>query len=518
MDLRDAEPTINPNVFNISKLLDCKNERPRIACIFLSQFDMKKGNIIIWSKSIKDTTFNLNNIEFKSLPAGIHEQTDDIVNFVVPKGEALGDDDTVKRPVYDYGIAYFKQNSFDIIENDNQVDRNKVLMFSLGIVIDVQDLPSNGKKNFYKEIYHAYDANRYASHLKELLSQWMRQGELDNFCLFENFFEKNNKDHITENSIETVETTPKETRHLIEYMPYWARSLGPLIFTLWKASLLQRRILVLIPQGESFEKCNSLAYCIFLISMLSKDMVGNHINDEYVVPLFTVSTSDISFLESLGEERGYVATTSEEILLYKPEIYDIIVKLPSSSITEEFPENDVEIIAASGEHNRATPLDLETYEKVILSELEEDFSTNVKNKLYKVTEPISWLQFLIDGFYLLTTAGYLMAPYHMAKDFKPLKLISGSKSNDSEIQMAENLIRYFHLRTLNLYNRLKDVIQKNESIGSEQSITILASFLTDLNLDCFSLQDHQFIKDITYKWFQRNIDITNLPECVGDLC
>ncbi|QID86402.1 anr2 [Saccharomyces pastorianus] len=518
MDLRDAEPTINPNVFNISKLLDCKNERPRIACIFLSQFDMKKGNIIIWSKSIKDTTFNLNNIEFKSLPAGIHEQTDDIVNFVVPKGEALGDDDTVKRPVYDYGIAYFKQNSFDIIENDNQVDRNKVLMFSLGIVIDVQDLLSNGKKNFYKEIYHAYDANRYTSHLKELLSQWMRQGELDNFCLFENFFEKNNKDHITENSIETVETTPKETRHLIEYMPYWARSLGPLIFTLWKASLLQRRILVLIPQGESFEKCNSLAYCIFLISMLSKDMVGNHINDEYVVPLFTVSTSDISFLESLGEERGYVATTSEEILLYKPEIYDIIVKLPSSSITEEFPENDVEIIAASGEHNRATPLDLETYEKVILSELEEDVSTNVKNKLYKVTEPISWLQFLIDGFYLLTTAGYLMAPYHMAKNFKPLKLISGSKSNDSEIQMAENLIRYFHLRTLNLYNRLKDVIQKNESIGSEQSITILASFLTDLNLDCFSLQDHQFIKDITYKWFQRNIDITNLPECVGDLC
>lgn len=88
----------------------------------------------------------------------------------------------------------------------------------------------------------------------------------------------------------------------------------------------------------------------------------------------------------------------------------------------------MEIIAASGEHNKATPLDLETYEKVILCELEDDVSTNVKNKLHKVTEPISWLQFLIDGFYLLTTAGYLMAPYHMAKNFRPLKLISSSES------------------------------------------------------------------------------------------
>lgn len=518
MDLRDAEPTVRPNVFSIAKLLDCKNERPKIACIFLSQFDMKKGNIIIWSKNIKDTTFNLNNIEFKSLPAGIHEQTDDIVNFVVPKEEGSGNNDTVKKTVYDYGIAYFKQNSFDIIENDNQVDRNKVLMFSLGIVIDVQGLPSNSTKHFYKEIYHAYDANRYASHLKELLSQWMRKNELDNFDLFGNFFEKHNKDHIAKNSIETVENSPKERRHLIEYMPYWTRNLGPLIFPLWKASLLQKRILILIPQGESFEKCNSLAYCIFLISMLSKNLVGNHIDDEYVEPLFTVSTSDISFLESLDEGRGYVATTSEEILLYRPEIYDIAVKLPSSSIMEEFPEKDVEIIAASGEHNKATPLDLETYEKVILCELEDDVSTNVKNKLHKVTEPISWLQFLIDGFYLLTTAGYLMAPYHMAKNFRPLKLISSSESNDSEIQMAENLIRYFHLRTSNLYNRLRDIIQKNGNIDSEQPITIAASFLTELNLDCFSLQDHQFIKDITYKWFQRSVDISNLPECVGDLC
>lgn len=516
MNHENEEPTIKPKVFNISKLLNSNREKPRIACIFLSKFDVKKGNIIIWSKSVNDAAFNLSNIEFKSLPAGIHEQTDDVVNFVVPK--ALDASHTVKRTTYDYGIAYFKQNSFDIIENNKQVDRSKVQMFSLGVIIDVQNVSSDSKKQFYNEIYHAYGANRYASHLKKLLSQWIRQHDLDKFDIFEKFFEENNQGRMAENSVEVFEHLTKERRHLVEYLPYWTRKLGPLIFPLWKASLLQSRILILVPQGESFELCNSLAYCVFLISMLPKTLIGNHVSDEYIKPIFTVSTSDIPFLESFQKGSGYVATTSEEILLYKPEIYDIVLKLTSNSIMEESLEREVEIITASGEQNKATPLDLETYEKFIIGVLQEDASPNTKNRLHGVTEPISWLQFLIDGFFLLTTAGYLVAPYHLTKNFRFPKHVSGPEANDSEIQIAENLVRYFHLRTSNLYNILKDVIQKSENIDSEQPITIAASFLTELNLDCFSKQDRQFIKDITRKWFQRSIDISNLPECLGNLC
>ncbi|CAI4034714.1 hypothetical protein SMKI_11G1630 [Saccharomyces mikatae IFO 1815] len=516
MNLRGEEPTINPNAFSISRLLNSNHEKPGIACIFLSKFDVKKGNIIIWSKSINDATFDLNNIEFKSLPAGIHEQTDDVVNFVVPK--TFGANDTAKETVYDYGIAYFKQNSFDIIENDNQVDRSKVQMFSLGVIIDVQDMSSDSKKQFYKEIYHAYSANRYVSHLKELLSQWINQENLDKFDIFDNFFKENNQGRIAENSVKVFEHSPQERRHLVEYLSYWTRKLGPLIFPLWRASLLQLRILILVPQGESFELCNSLAYCIFLISMLSKDLIGNHMSDDYIKPIFTVSTSDIPFLESFRKGSGYVATTGEEILLYKPEIYDIVVKLTSRSIMEEFPGKDVEIITSSGEHNKATPLDLETYEKFILGELKEDASTNFKSKLYGVTEPISWLQFLIDGLYLLTTAGYLVAPYHLTKNFKISKHVSGPEPNDSEIQIAENIVRYFHFRTSKLYNMLKSVVQESENTDSEQPITISASLLTKLNLDCFSKQDHQFIKDITYRWFQRKVEISNLPDCLRNLC
>ncbi|CAI4044863.1 hypothetical protein SKDZ_11G1600 [Saccharomyces kudriavzevii ZP591] len=516
MNFRDESPTTSPNAFNISRLLDSNRERPGIACIFLSKFDMKRGNIVIWSKSINDVTFDLTNIEFKSMPAGIHEQTDDIVNFVVPRGSGAGDN--AKDAVYDYGIAYFKQNSFDIIENDNQVDRSKVQMFSLGIIIDVQGASSDSSKRFYRETYLAYGANRYAGYLKKLLSQWTRQNDLDKFDIFQNFFEKNSKQHIAGCTVERADDSIEEGRHLVEYFPYWVRKLGPLIFPLWKASLLQRRILILVPQGESFELCNSLVYCVFIISMLSKDLVGNHVSDEYITPLFTVSTSDIPFLESFKNGSGYVATTSEEILLYKPEIYDVVVKLPSSSIMREFPEKDVEILSASCEQSKATPLDLETYEKAILGELSDDISISVKSKLQKVTEPISWLQFLIDGFYLLTTAGYIVAPYHLVKNFRIPKHVSGPKAEDSETQIAENLICYFHLRTSNLYNMLKDLIQKNEYEDSAQPIIIAASFLTELNLDCFSIQDHQFIKDIVDKWFQKSIDISHLPECVGNLC
>ncbi|EJS42885.1 YKL047W [Saccharomyces arboricola H-6] len=516
MNVGDEEPTICPSEFSISRLLNSNHERPGIACIFLSKFDVKKGNIIVWSKSTSNTTLDLNNIEFKSLPAGIHEQIDDVVNFVVPK--RFGDGGAVKSAVYDYGIAYFEQNSFDIIRSDNQIDRSKVQMFSLGIIIDVQSVSSDSKKQFYREIYHAYGANKYASYLKELLGQWISKNDLDNFEIFENFFEENKKEHIADNSIKILEHSSEERRHLVKYLPYWTRKLGPLMFPLWKASLLQRRILILVPQGESFELCNSLAYCVFVLSMLSKDLIGNHVNDEYIEPIFTVSTSDIPFLETFKEGSGYIATTSEEILLYKPELYDIVVKLPSGLIMEESPEKDVEIITANGEQNKATPVDLETYEKVILSELREDVPTSEKNRLHKVTEPISWLQFLIDGFYLLSTAGYLVAPYHMIKNFMIPKRLSSPEHSDSEIQIAENLIRYFHLRTSSLYNMLKDVIQRKENIDSEQPIIITASFLTELNLDRFSMQDHQFIKDIAYKWFERSIDISDLPECVANLC
>lgn len=516
MNSGGEEPTIKPNVFNITQLLNSNGEKPGIACIFLSKFDMKKGNIIIWSKSINGAAIDLSNIEFKSLPAGIHEQTDDVVNFVVPK--ELDVCQTAKTTTYDYGIAYFKQNSFDIIENDNRIDRSKVQMFSLGVIIDVQNVSSDSKKHFYKEIYHAYAANRYSSYLESLLGQWIRQRDLDKFDIFEKFFGENNQGHMAENSVEVFEHSPKERRHLVEYLPYWTRKLGPLIFPLWKASLLQSRILILVPQGESFELCNSLAYCVFLISMLPKNLIGNHVSDEYIKPIFTVSTSDIPFLESFKKGNGYVATTSEEILLYKPEIYDIVVKLTSSSTIEESPEKEVEILTASGEQNKATPLDLEVYEKLILGELQEDASTNATCRHHEVTEPISWLQFLIDGFFLLTTAGYLVAPYHLAKNFKIPRHVSGPEPNNSEIQIAENLVRYFHRRTSNLYNDLKDVIQKSENIDSEQPITIAASFLTKLNLDCFSKQDHQFVKDIALKWFQRSIDISNLPECLGNLC
>ena len=115
----------------------------------------------------------------------------------------------------------------------------------------------------------------------------------------------------------------------------------------------------------------------------------------------------------------------------------------------------MEILTASGEQNKATPLDLEVYEKLILGELQEDASTNARCRHHEVTEPISWLQFLIDGFFLLTTAGYLVAPYHLANNFKIPRHVSGPEPNNSEIQIAENLVRYFHRRTSNLYNDLK---------------------------------------------------------------
>lgn len=99
--------------------------------MFLSHFEMKRGNIVVWSKKWSDTNcdVNLQDIELKSLPSGIHEVADDVINFVVSKYKGGGED-------YYYGVAYFQQNGHTMAENSKNLDRSKVKMYSLGVVVN----------------------------------------------------------------------------------------------------------------------------------------------------------------------------------------------------------------------------------------------------------------------------------------------------------------------------------------------------------------------------------------------
>ncbi|KAI5294390.1 hypothetical protein KEM52_004127, partial [Ascosphaera acerosa] len=60
---------------------------PRIAALFLAEFDMRKGYSVTWQRSIPDVDV-AGTVEFKALPSGLHDVREDVIYFVDDDGLA----------------------------------------------------------------------------------------------------------------------------------------------------------------------------------------------------------------------------------------------------------------------------------------------------------------------------------------------------------------------------------------------------------------------------------------------
>lgn len=499
-----------------------------ISCMFLSNFEMKKGNITVWSRkwSEMNCEVNLENIEFKALPSGIHEVPDDVINFVLPK-EVPGED-------YHYGVAYYKQNGQEIAEGSDHLDRSAVKMYALGVIVDpnyrVSGTSSNG---FYEWKPNQFtSANDYVNDLQDLLTHWLAKKDYDDFSLFEEYFNCNSltndaaglaspvlqrsgkvaRDILATNDHLSSEDTGRP--QMLEYLPYWIRKLGPLVFPLWKSCLLGERVLILNPPGGSFELCNALNYCLSIISLIPKVLqVNRHEQYDYFVkPLFTIGISDIDgMISELREavERnakipGFIACTSDEILTSKTELYDKVLKLTNQTAIEG--DDDTSIYNNKGTQVRATPHDFECLQFFYQGILHEEISVTEKARCLSMVEPTTWTQYLIDGFYWWATAGYVKPSYQEHIRDVP------TSPEDNEVELILGIVGYFHDRTSTLFNRLKIIIEANEHHGPDEIVSIPAMALNEMDLDCFSIQDRELIIALSWKLFHREVRIS------GDYC
>ncbi|SMN17764.1 similar to Saccharomyces cerevisiae YKL047W ANR2 Putative protein of unknown function, predicted to be palmitoylated [Maudiozyma saulgeensis] len=422
------------------------NKSP-IVGMFLSQFDMKKGNIIIWQENCN----NFKNLEFKALPSGIHESNDDVVNFMVV-------DENHPTKLY-HGISYFRQNSFDQdIRENGQVDRSQVKMYSLGLIIETDVI----------------EIDNYVADLEQLLTNWLATNNFNNFDMFSHYYTNRH----------TQTSDQLKTKKMIEYLPFWMTKLGPLIFTVWKTCLLNKRIIILNPAGGSFDMCNSLALCISKLS--DSCSATNDLTPQEL--LYTIGTIDLDNLKN--NNKGYIACTSDEVLIYREEIYDIVIRLPAIGSLEDMiePGSPISIQDNKGNELRATPHDLETF-TFFFGGLIED--TLMSTQIHTQTEPLSWLQFLIDNFYFWLTAGTIKPGYYQ-------DLLSiGSPIEPNGIN---HILEYFAEKTKLLYKNLELLLSTGEHILSP-------SDLLQLELDCFSYQDYHFVEFLALRWFQKSITV-----------
>lgn len=397
---------------------------------FLTKFDVKKGNIVVWSQT-SDPKLHDPNLAFKSMPSGIHEKTKDTICFTT---------ETLHR-----GIAAFSQNSFDLLDQSKPIDRNEVKMFSLGVILDI-----NVDDN---------TTEYYMSKLNAVLEHWLNN--LQDMTILDQF----HQDHQDKQTLPNCTVSSTFESNTMD----WIEKLGPLLFVIWKATLLNERILILNLANEYVSKINSLCH---MIKLMSPSLLN----------LFTIGISDLDSMRDLLTSNGYIACTNDTLLELKPEIYDKLIKVELGQIS---------IIDNKGAPVKATPNELELLN-----------NKNITNYT-SLTEPISWTQFFWDELYLFTTAGYLKPSYH-----------------NTPIQEGTfPLTNVFESKTKTLHNTLETILLTKEFDElTDDTIYIHPSDLKSLQLDCFSSQDFDFVVKLSKKWFNKNVEVSGFSDYLSIAC
>ncbi|KAL8839005.1 MAG: hypothetical protein Q9170_001936 [Blastenia crenularia] len=341
-------------------------ERPQIAALFLTLFDAKAGYTIAWKRSSPALDIT-DSVEYKSLPSGLHDVEEDTVYFVHEDEYA--------------GISSF-------INGKAEESERNALMLAVGALIPL----SYGRLG--KSWRHADRLRALARYalwlwiLGMLLSCWYREMVKDpsKTSPLEDYWHeyecRDDEDAVRPPSGDGSPSVMREKRRRAKASPngqprtrnravssasalappgqtlsthHPALSLstfldtfGPLVFPLYRAALLRKRIL-LVGHAPVELTCN-FVYNISVISSLPSslhDLLPLSPLPTRLRPLFSVGVHDIPILstgsrtsqptEALsneGQAYGWVACTTDGILGIKDHLYDTLITLPPSTSTQ----------------------------------------------------------------------------------------------------------------------------------------------------------------------------------------
>ena len=351
------EPLSNPQT-------DVDHPLPTIAAAFCVKFDARKGYIIAWQRSEHDIQLD-GVIEYKSLPSGLHNVEEDIVYFIHE----------------DYaGISAFLNRP------DAQAERS-ARMLAVGVLVPL-DHGRLGKSWLH------------AGPLRTLAEQQIQDSE--GFTALEKYWEEHKaKDDIDDDAndqkhpmstavhvkdglrlntesnghprarrISTTSMSPAHDQTLPPHhpalsLPKFLELLGPLVFPLLRAALLRKRILIMT-EAPVQEACN-FVYILSILSSIPASVAPTLAIEMFpnirLRPLFNVGVHDIPELlrlsrpgsAALDEEQGWIACTTDDVIAAKPELFDLLVLLPSSDTLCSNPRSHGKVVLSSPDLYRTFP-------------------------------------------------------------------------------------------------------------------------------------------------------------------
>ncbi|KAI1473508.1 hypothetical protein F4774DRAFT_404221 [Daldinia eschscholtzii] len=314
-------------------------ELPPISALFLIDFDVKAGYTISW-KAARPGVELEGVVEYKSLPSGLHTVSEDLIYFVHDGFAGLSA--FVNAPVEDSEVRNAR-------------------MLAVGILVPLS----------YGRLGRAW---RHAEGLKTMASTLATNNK--DIKVLEEYWQKHQAREESVAPVESVESPsitfqppPKQPQghvrnrsasdgaallppghRLSAYHPAWSLTklldtFGPLIFPIYRAALLRKRILISC-HAPVQEACN-FVYDISILSNIPQptfDLLSPGSPPHRLRPLFSIGVHDIPFLvedskprRSNGEHldggdqeagTGWVACTTDSILAKKDKLWDVLVTLP----------------------------------------------------------------------------------------------------------------------------------------------------------------------------------------------
>lgn len=162
-------------------------------------------------------------------------------------------------------------------------------------------------------------------------------------------------------SMSTVSAFTPGTRSLTPHHPAtklvdMLELFGPLIFPLYRAALLRKRILLVSEAPVEFA-CN-IVYNLSILSSFPRSLLQytsrTQSTTRGIRPLFNVGVHDIPTLSS---KEGWIACTTDDVLASKPELFDVVVFLPGETAKRAAKKQYPKILLSSPELLKKFPKD-----------------------------------------------------------------------------------------------------------------------------------------------------------------
>ncbi|KAJ5359174.1 uncharacterized protein N7496_011587 [Penicillium cataractarum] len=396
---------------------------PGIAALFVIRFDIRTGYVVSWKRTAPGVEVE-GVVEYKSLPSGLHNVHEDLIYFVHDEYAGVS--------------AFLNQPA-------EEAERN-AKMFAIGVLVPL----SSGRlgKSWrhapkLKELTQKYATDM--SDMQALSDYWdsFRIGGPESSApdspidspLSLRFRPGEHRNRAFSDAMVLENSRPALTPfHPASSLPDFIESFGPLIFPLYRAALLRKRILIMAeaPVHTPFYDLSLLAS---LPNSLLQVLPSDHIPPLRPRPLFNIGIHDIPDLASFDPSRvtmdpekdpSWIACSTDSVLSMKPDLYDILITLPPSysqhANERVFPTINL-VDRSSTKHNanqtvslKATQRDARRYAMLRrgLRQFSHDRSTSPDtaesdaDSTYSsspVVEPLSWTRLAYTSFIWWASAG-----------------------------------------------------------------------------------------------------------------